>query len=102
MSSYFKKELVPGKLIRPFLVSGVLEKDYPGERTGKAMRAYIEESMAQAGKDLAGKKIREFDSFTVCGMEGKWTVCDAQSPKYADGHYYITEKFAMMPIYLEL
>ena len=102
MSSYFKKELVPGKLIRPFLVSGVLEKDYPGERTGKAMRAYIEESMAQAGKDLAGKKIREFDSFTVCGMEGKWTVCDAQSPKYADGHYYITEKFALMPIYLEL
>ena len=102
MDTYFKKKLVAGKLIRPFLVTGVLEKDYPDERTGKAMRAYIEKMMAQAGKELSNKEFREFDSFTVCDMEGKWTVCDAQSPKYADGHYYITEKFGLMPIYLEL
>ena len=41
MDTYFKKKLVAGKLIRPFLVTGVLEKDYPYERSGKAMRAYI-------------------------------------------------------------
>ena len=102
MDTYFKKKLVAGKLIRPFLVTGVLEKDYPDERTGKAMRAYIEKMMTQAGEELSNKEFREFDSFTVCDMEGKWTVCDAQSPKYADGHYYITEKFGLMPIYLEL
>lgn len=102
MDTYFKKKLVAGKLIRPFLVTGVLEKDYPDERTGKAMRAYIEKMMTQAGEEFSNKEFREFDSFTVCDMEGKWTVCDAQSPKYADGHYYITEKFGLMPIYLEL
>lgn len=102
MDTYFKKKLVAGKLIRPFLVTGVLEKDYPDERTGKAMRAYIEKMMTQAGEEFSNKEFREFDSFTVCDMEGKWTVCDAQSPKYADGHYYIIEKFGLMPIYLEL
>ena len=71
MDTYFKKKLVAGKLIRPFLVTGVLEKDYPDERTGKAMRAYIEKMMAQAGKELSNKEFREFDSFTVCDkMDG--------------------------------
>lgn len=102
LDSYFDQELVPGKPIRPFMVAGVLEKDYPGERTGRAMQAYREEMFAQAETEFAQKEFREFDSFTLCGMEGKWTVCDAQSPKYADGHYYIMEKLAMMPIYLEL
>ena len=102
MDTYFKQKLIPGKLIRPFLVTGVLEKDYPGERTGKAMKAYVEEVMGQAQEELAGKEFREFDSVAVCGMEGKWTVCDAQSPKYADGHYYIVEKLGLMPVYLEL
>ena len=58
MDTYFKKKLVAGKLIRPFLVTGVLEKDYPDERTGKAMRAYIEKMMAQAGKELSNKEFR--------------------------------------------
>ena len=102
METYFKKELAVGKPIRPFMVAGVLEKDYPGERTGRAVRAYMEEMLAQAQNDFAGKTFREFDSFTLCGMEGKWTVCDAQSPRYADGHYYVMEKAALMPIYLEL
>lgn len=101
-NTYFSQELVPGKPIRPFMVAGVLEKDYPGERTGKAMRAYFEEALTQAQTDFAGQEFREFDSFTLCGMEGKWTVCDAQSPRYADGHYYVMEKLAMMPVYLEL
>lgn len=102
LDTYFNKKLVPGKPIRPFMVAGVLEKDYWGERTGQAMRAYVEEMLVQAQADLEQKEFREFDSFTLCGMEGKWTVCDAQSPKYADGHYYIMEKLALMPIYLEL
>lgn len=102
METYFKKELAVGKPIRPFMVAGVLEKDYPGERTGRAVRAYMEEMLTQAQTDLAQKTFQEFDSFTLCGMEGKWTVCDAQSPRYADGHYYVMEKAALMPIYLEL
>lgn len=102
METYFKKELAVGKPIRPFMVAGVLEKDYPGERTGRAVRACMEEMLAQAQNDFAGKTFREFDSFTLCGMEGKWTVCDAQSPRYADGHYYVMEKAALMPVYLEL
>ena len=55
MDTYFRKELVPGKPIRPFMVAGVLEKDYPGERTGRAMRAYMEETLEQAQKDLSQK-----------------------------------------------
>lgn len=102
MDTYFKKELVLGKPIRPFMVAGVLEKDYPGERTGRAVRAYMEEMLTQAQAELSGRTFREFDSFTLCGMEGKWTVCDALSPRYADGHYYIMEKAALMPVYLEL
>ncbi|MCI9143844.1 MAG: hypothetical protein HFH87_14730 [Lachnospiraceae bacterium] len=102
LDTYFNRKLMPGTPIRPFMVAGVLEKDYPGERTGQAMRAYVEEMLVQAQADLEQKEFREFDSFTLCGMEGKWTVCDAQSPRYADGHYYIMEKLAMMPIYLEL
>ena len=102
MDTYFRKELVPGKPIRPFLVTGVLEKDYTGERTNRAAQACLEEMLEQAQKDFAQKKFREFDSFTLCGMKGKWTVCDAQSPRYADGHYYVMEKAALMPVYLEL
>ncbi|MCI8799125.1 hypothetical protein NSB25_04140 [Acetatifactor muris] len=102
LNTYFNQKLVPGKPIRPFMVAGVLEKDYRGERTGQAMRACVEEALVQAQEDFAQKAFREFDSFTLCGMEGKWTVCDAQSPRYADGHYYIMEKLALMPIYLEL
>lgn len=102
LDTYFNQKLVPGKPIRPFMVAGVLEKEYQGERTGQAMRACVEEALVQAQEDFAQKEFREFDSFTLCGMEGKWTVCDAQSPRYADGHYYIMEKLALMPIYLEL
>lgn len=102
MDTYFRKELALGKPIRPFMVTGVLEKDYPGERTNRAVRAYMEEMLAQAQKDFAQKQFREFDCFTLCGMQGKWTLCDVQSPRYADGHYYVMEKAALMPVYLEL
>ncbi|QOV19134.1 hypothetical protein INP51_14465 [Blautia liquoris] len=102
MDTYFKKELAPGKMIRPFMVAGVLEEDYPGERTSKASHAYMEQMLAQAQIDFANKEFQEFNTFMLCGMEGKWTVCDAQSPRYAAGHYYVMEKVALMPIYLEL
>lgn len=102
MDTYFRKLLVPGKPIRPFMAAGVLEKDYIGERTGQASRACMEEMLQQAQRDFADKAFQEFDSFTLCGMEGTWTACDALSPRYADGRYYLMEKAALMPVYLEL
>lgn len=100
--TFFKKSLKPGDAIRPFMVAGTLEKDYPGERTRSANIAYLEDSLAQAIETLNGRTFKEYDSFNLCGMDGRWTVCSALSPLYADGHYYIMEKLAMMPIYLEL
>lgn len=102
MNKLFAQELAPGKSIRPFMVAGVLEKDYPGERTNAAAVQYVEETMDQAIGELRGRTFREFDAFTLCGMEGRWTLCTDPSPRYADGHYYIMEKLALMPIYVEL
>ena len=89
MNKLFAQELAPGKSIRPFMVAGVLEKDYPGERTNAATVQYVEETMDQAIGELRGPTFREFDAFTLCGMEGRWTLCTDPSPRYADGHYYI-------------
>lgn len=100
--SFFQKELQPGDAIRPFMVAGTLEKDYPGERSGAAVRAYVEQMMTQAAAELHGRTFREFDAFTLCGIDGRWVVCSAMSPRYADGHYYVMEKLALMPIYMEL
>ena len=100
--SFFTRALRPGDAIRPFMVAGTLEKDYPGERNRSAVRAYLEDSFRQACADLNGRTFKEYDTFTLCGMEGRWTVCSALSPRYAAGHYYIMEKLGMMPIYLEL
>ena len=81
MDTYFKKKLVAGKLIRPFLVTGVLEKDYPDERTGKAMRAYIEKMMTQAGEEFSNKEFREFDSlpFVIWKENGRYAMHSLQS-----------------------
>lgn len=98
----FVRELEPGRPIRPFMVAGVLEKDYPGERTGTAVTAYVEQTLRQAKEELAGKAFHEFDTFNLCGMQGRWMLCDAPSPRYADGHYYIMEKMALMPIHMVL
>lgn len=101
-NTLFEQDLLPGKSIRPFMVAGVLEKDYPGERTHAATVEYVEQTMAQAARELQGRSFREFDAFTLCDMPGLWTLCTAPSPRYADGHYYIMEKMALMPIYVEL
>ncbi len=100
--SFFRKSVKPGDAIRPFMVTATLEKDYPGERDRAAVLTYLEDSFAQAIEELNGRTFKEYDSFTLCGMKARWTVCSALSPVYASGHYYIMEKLGMMPIYLEL
>lgn len=100
-NTLFSALLESGKPIRPFMVSGVLEKDYPGERTSQAVQAYVEETLHAAAQSLLGRSFREFDTFTLGDVQGRWLLCDALSPRYAAGNYYIMEKMAMMPIYLE-
>lgn len=99
---FFSKQLQPGSPIRPFMVAGMLEKDYTGARDRVAVRDCLEQAFSQAREELKGRTFREYDTFTLCGMEGRWTVCSALSPRYAAGHYYIMEKLGLMPIYLEL
>lgn len=98
--TYFSKTLQAGSAVRPFMVAGTLEKDYTGTRDRKEVREFLESSLAQASMELVGKDFKEYDSFEICGMQGKWNVCSALSPRYAAGHYYIMEKLGIMPIYL--
>ena len=100
--SLFSRRILPGESIRPILVSGVLEKEYPGPRGGDAVRTYLNAAYEEAKTDLARTDFRELDSFTLCGMTGRWTMCTAASPVYADGHYYVMERLGMMPIFLHL
>ena len=101
-TSYFSNILSAGCAVRPFMVAGTLEKDYTGTRDRTEVRAYLESSVAQAAEELRGRDFKEYDTFEVCGMQGVWTVCDALSPRYAAGHYYIMEKLGIMPVYLNL
>lgn len=101
-TSFFTKQLQPGAPIRPFMVAGMLEKDYTGTRDATAVRNALEQAFSLACEELKGKTFKEYDTFTLCGMEGRWTVCSALSPRYAAGHYFIMEKLGLMPIYLEL
>ena len=100
--TYFSKTLNAGSPIRPFMVAGTLEKDYTGSRDRKAVREFLEASLAQASAELTGKDFKEYDNFEICGMKGSWSICSALSPRYAAGHYYIMEKLGIMPIYLLL
>jgi hypothetical protein len=90
-------------MIRPFLVSGVLEQEYDGERTRAGFTQRLEDAFRQAdsvaGKDPAYK---ELDLFTLSGVAGQWRFCSAPSPQYADGRYYVMEKLALTPIYAVL
>lgn len=100
--SFFSKQLQPGSPIRPFMVSGMLEKDYTGTRDGSAVRSFLENAFSQACEELKGKTYKEYDYFSLCGIDGRWTICNTLSPRYAAGHYFIMEKLGLMPIYLEL
>lgn len=100
--SYFSKQLVSGSPIRPFMVAGVLEKDYTGPRNGSAMRAFLEDALTEASGELRGKRFVEYDSFTICSIEGRWAINTAISPRYAAGRYFVMEKLGLMPIYLEM
>ena len=100
--SFFSKRLQPGSPIRPFMVAGMLEKDYTGARDRNAVRECLEQAFDQAISELNSRVFQEYDSFSLCGMNGRWTVCSALSPRYAAGHYFVMEKLGLMPIYLEL
>ena len=100
--SLFSRRLIPGEPVRPFLVSGVLEKDYPGPRGSAAQQQYLNEAFEEAEKILSRTDFRELDAFTLCGIDGRWKLCTAASPLYADGHYSVMEKLGLMPIFLHL
>ncbi len=100
--SLFRQHVEQGQVIYKMLVAGVLEKDYPGARNYAAINAYLDDAFREAAKTLVGHEFREFDSFTLCGMEGHFTLRLTPSPIYADGHYYLLEKLALMPVYMEL
>ena len=100
--SLFSRLLTPGEPVRPFLVSGVLEKDYPGPRGAEHVRKYLDEAFVQAKAELARTDFRELDTFSLCGTAGRWIMCTAASPLYADGHYYVMEKLGLMPVFLHL
>ncbi|MGI5854499.1 MAG: hypothetical protein ACOX8I_09305 [Bacillota bacterium] len=76
-----------------------MEKEYEGELTQESFAKATESMLQQVGEVLRGKEFKEFDEFDACGYHGRWRFCDVPSPKYADGHYYKTEKLALMPVY---
>ena len=99
-SGLFSRQISPGQMICPFLVSGVLEKDYTGQRTSKGFHDGLQESMEAAGRVFEkDPHYQEMDTFALAGMQGQWHFSRASSPQYADGHYFIMEKLALMPIY---
>ena len=100
--SLFVQELFPGNPIRLFLAAGVLEKDYTGPRDRKEIRSRLEEALHAAAEELKGKTFLEFDRVSLCGTEGRFIMNTHESPLYADGHYYVMEKLALMPISLTL
>lgn len=97
----FTRMIAKGEMIRPFLVSGVLERDYQGERTHAGFIKGLEDAMRTAAKEVAAKEpeYKELDTFSLSGVTGQWRVYGLPSPQYADGHYYLMEKLALMPVY---
>lgn len=99
----FSRTIDKAQMIRPFLVTGVLEKDYEGERTRDCFIGGLEDSMRDAAQ-VFSKNVayREMDTFDLCGMKGQWRFSTMDAPQYADGHYYIMEKVGLMPVYTVL
>ena len=98
----FKAELKAGKPIKTFMIAGVLEKEYGGERGAENTRRYLDSSLAEAAQSLKGKSFKEFDEFELCGVHARWEMFEASSPLYADGHYYVMERLALLPVYIQL
>jgi len=101
-SLLFCKKISVGEAIKPFMVSGVLEKEYTGERTSRGMTAFREAAIEEALAKYRNTAFREFDTFDFFGMKGQWKMVDTPAPRYADGKYYIMEHLSVMPIYLEI
>ncbi len=97
--SLFARKIEAGQPMKPYMVTGVLEKEYEGEHTQNAYAHYTEDMLRQVGIELGERLYKEFDEFDAYGFHSRWKFCDIPSPKYADGHYYVTEKLALMPIY---
>ena len=100
--SLFSRRILPGEPIRPMLVSGVLEKEYDGPRGGGAERESLNAVFEEAKTVFARTDFRELDTFSVSGMNGRWRMCTAPSPIYADGHYFVMEHIGLMPVFLHL
>ncbi len=99
----FSRTVDKAQMIRPFLVTGVLEKDYKGGRTREDFVGGLEDAMRDA-EQVFSKNVayREMDTFDLCGMKGQWRFSIVDAPQYADGHYYIMEKVGLMPVYTVL
>lgn len=100
-SKLFCREIKKNESIRPFLVTGVLESDYKGERQNENFCKCVEDAMLDADKKFAkaDPRVKELDEITLSGMQGKWQFCSIASPQYAHGHYYLMEKLGLMPIF---
>lgn len=99
---FYQKSLSAGQPLKPYMVCGVLAKDYPGERNDRAVQAYFEEEFAKAIAEFTGKTYREFDTIQLGCMESRWELYTSPAPKYSTGKYFVMEKISILPIYTEL
>ena len=101
-NTFFCRKINVGEAIKPFLVSGVLEKEYTGERCDGVMDQFLNAAIQEAIDKYRDADFKEFDPFAFSGMQGQWKTVDTPAPQYADGKYYVMEHLAVMPIYLLL
>ena len=101
-NTHFCRKIHAGEAIKPFMVSGVLEKEYTGSRSGGETVQFREAAFREAVEKCKDISFREFDTFEFFGMKGQWKTVDTPAPRYADGKYYIMERLSIMPIYLEI
>jgi len=96
-NTLFCRKIHEGEAIKPFLVAGVLEKEYTGDRGG-GMAAFRDAAIREAVEKYKDTAFKEFDTFSFFGMNGQWKIVDTPAPRYADGKYYIIEHLSVMPI----
>ena len=101
-NTLFARKIHVGEAIKPFMVSGVLEKEYTGAREGGGMVQFREAAIWEGVNTLKDIHFKEFDRFEFFGLKGQWKTVDTPAPRYADGKYYVMERLAVMPIYLEI
>ena len=101
-NTLFCRKINVGEAIKPFLVSGVIEKEYTGSRDGGEMIKFRDTAIWEAVEKFKDTAFKEFDTFEFFGMKGQWKMIDTPAPRYAGGTYNVMEKLGLMPIYLEI